>query len=74
LNYLPVRSVWENVFGFRPYSSGMMRSLSKILHGDLDGAWQMNPLGFVVLPLLAGLFILNAARWKRRARAAAPMP
>lgn len=67
LHWLPVRSVWENVFGFRPYSSGMTRALSRLLHGDLEGAWAFNPLVYVVLPLILGLIGWNAWRWYKTA-------
>ncbi|MBI2077074.1 MAG: DUF2752 domain-containing protein [Euryarchaeota archaeon] len=78
LHYLPVRSVWENVFHVKPYSSGMMRALSRILHLDVGGAWDFNPLAFVALPVMLGLIGVNARRWFRSARAAsaggAPVP
>lgn len=63
LDWLPVRSVWENVFGFRPYSSGMTRALSRLMHGDLEGAWAFNPLVFAVFTLIVGLVAWNAWRW-----------
>lgn len=62
---VPVRSVWENVFHVTPYSSGMMRALSRLLHLDVDGALGYNPLSFVVLPLMMGLALLNAVRWQK---------
>jgi hypothetical protein len=77
LQYVPVRSVWENVFHVRPYSSGMMRALSRLLHGDVPGAWAFNKLAFLALPLMAGLVAVNAVRWYRTTRlkaAPAPMP
>lgn len=69
LGLLPVRSVWENAFGFRPYSSGMTRALSRLMHGDLEGAWAFNPLVFLVAPLIVGLVAYNAWRWYGQARA-----
>lgn len=65
LDWLPVRSVWENVFGVRPYSSGLTRALSRLLHGDLDGAWAFNPLVFLVFPLIVALIAWNGWRWYR---------
>ena len=56
LNYLPVRSVYENVFNFKPYSSGITRAVSRLLHGDFSGAWDFNPLVYLVIPV--ALFIL----------------
>lgn len=72
LHYVPARSVWENVFGFKPYSSGMMRSLSRLLHGDLEGSLAFNRLGVVVLPVILALIGINAWRWGRSARAVEP--
>lgn len=69
LSLLPVRSVWENAFGFKPYSSGMMRALSRLLHGDFTGAWEYNPLAYAVLPLLLTLIAWNARRWWNESRA-----
>lgn len=63
LGQLPVRSVWESVFHVTPYSSGMMRALSRLLHMDLAGAIKFNQLSIVVLPLMVGLVILNGVRW-----------
>jgi hypothetical protein len=63
LGEVPVRSVWENVFHVRPYSSGMMRALSSLLHLDVEAAWRFNPLAFVVLPLLLFMVMLNGYRW-----------
>ncbi|HLE47899.1 MAG TPA: DUF2752 domain-containing protein [Candidatus Thermoplasmatota archaeon] len=69
LHYLPVRSVWENVFHVKPYSSGMMRALSRLLHLDVEGAWDFNPLAFVALPVMVGLIGVNAGRWWKAAKA-----
>jgi len=68
LHYMPVRSVWENVFGFRPYSSGMMRALSRLLHGDVEGAWDFNKLAFIALPLMVWLCVANGYRWFQQTR------
>lgn len=65
LGDVPVRSVWESVFHVRPYSSGMMRALSSLLHLDLAGAAKFNRLSFVVLPLIIGLVVVNCTRWYR---------
>ena len=48
LNYIPIRSIYENVLHIKPYSSGMLRSLSMIAHGNLSGAWSLNKLSFIV--------------------------
>ena len=55
LRYLPIRSVYETIFRFKPYSSGIMRGLSKLLHGDFYGAYTMNKLSYVVLAVLLAL-------------------
>ena len=62
LHYLPIRSVYENVFGFMPYSSGLTRALSSLLHGNLSGAWNYNKLVFVVLATTIILIVTNINR------------
>ena len=56
LHYLPVRSIYESLFNFKPYSSGITRAVSRLLHGDAKEAWEFNPLVFLVIPI--ALFIL----------------
>ena len=56
LYYLPVRSIYESLFNFKSYSSGITRAVSRLLHGDTEGAWEFNPLVFLVIPI--ALFIL----------------
>ena len=51
LHYLPVRSIYESLFNFKPYSSGITRAVSRLLHGDTTGAWEFNPLVFLVIPI-----------------------
>jgi hypothetical protein len=65
LGWVPVRSVWENVFHFKPYSSGMMRALSRLLHGDFQGSLAYNRLAIPVLAVILGLVAVNARRWWR---------
>jgi hypothetical protein len=62
LHYLPIRSVYENIFRFTPYSSGMTRALSSLLHGDISSAWNYNKLVFVVLATIIILIITNINR------------
>ena len=56
LHYLPIRSVYESLFNFKPYSSGITRAVSRLLHGDIIGAWEFNPLVYLIMPIT--LFIL----------------
>src|SRR3989344_3976009 len=56
LHYLPVRSLYESIFNLQPYSSGITRAVSRLLHGDIIGAWNFNPLVYLVIPI--ALFIL----------------
>ncbi len=56
LHYLPIRSLYESIFNFKPYSSGITRAVSRLLHGDVIGAWNFNPLVYLVIPII--LFIL----------------
>lgn len=62
LYLLPIRSIYENFFGFETYSSGMTRSVSKILHGDLSGAYSTNKLAFLVLVLVSLMIIQDTIR------------
>jgi hypothetical protein len=59
LKYLPIRSVYENVFHLKLYSSGMTRAMSRLFHGDIAGAWQFNKLVFVVVLTMLVLIIIN---------------
>lgn len=38
---------------------GMTRAMSKLLHGDVNGAWQLNKLVFLVLIVMVVLIIIN---------------
>jgi len=49
LYYLPIRSIYETIFHFKPYSSGITRAVSTLLHGDLKGAWNFNPLVYLII-------------------------
>lgn len=57
LSLLPVKSVYESVFNFVPFSSGVTRGVSSILHLDFSGAWKYNPLSFAVLGMVAVIMI-----------------
>lgn len=56
LNVLPVRSIWT-LFGIYPYSTGITRSVSMILHGDFQGAYKMNFLSFIVMVIVLVLLV-----------------
>ncbi len=64
LRYLPIRSIWETVFHITPYSSGMMRGLSRLLHGDMGGAMAFNRLAPITLTVMLTLIAINAYRWR----------
>ena len=59
LGILPVRSIYENFFGFKPYSSGITRAVSRLLHGDIPGAWNFNPLAFLIIPIAFYILITD---------------
>jgi len=40
---------------------GMTRAMSRLLHGDLIGAWNFNPLVFVVLGIMVWIIATNVA-------------
>ncbi len=65
LNYLPIKSVYESVFGWVPYSSGMTRGVSSILHGKIDNAWEFNPLSFLALGIVFGIIISDLIKLRR---------
>ena len=56
LGYLPIKSLYETFLHIKPYSSGMTRAVSSILHGNFSQAYNFNPLAFLVLAI--ALFIL----------------
>lgn len=59
LHYLPVRSIWKEVFHIEPYSVGLTRAMSRLFHGDLVGAWNFNKLVFPVFAVMLLLLIHN---------------
>lgn len=65
LHYLPIKSVYESVFGWVPYSSGMTRGVSSILHGKIDNAWEFNPLSFLTLGVVLGIVVSDLIKLKR---------
>ncbi len=66
LYYLPIKSVYESVFGWAPYSSGMTRGVSSILHGKVQNAWEFNPLSFLVVGAVLGIIVNDFFRLKRQ--------
>ena len=60
LHYLPVRSIWKEVFNLELYSVGLTRAMSRLFHGDLIGAWNFNKLVFPVFVVILFLLIHNA--------------
>ena len=56
LHYLPIRSIYESILNFQPYSSGITRAVSNLLHGNIRKAWEFNPLVYLIIPI--ALFIL----------------
>src|SRR3989344_8708259 len=59
LHYLPIRSIWRDVFKIEPYSVGLTRAMSRLFHGDIIGAWNFNKLVFPVALLMGWLLISN---------------
>ncbi len=59
LQYLPVRSIWKEVFNVEPYSVGLTRAMSRLFHGDFIGAWNFNKLAYPVLAVMLFLFITS---------------
>jgi hypothetical protein len=42
---------------------GMTRALSSLLHGQINSAWNFNPLVFILLPVMVALIIINLVAW-----------
>lgn len=59
LRYLPVRSIWKEVFHVEPYSVGLTRAMSRLFHGDFIGAWSFNKLVFPVFFVILSLLLFN---------------
>ncbi len=62
LHYLPIRSIWKEVFHFQPYSTGLTRAMSRLFHGDLVGAWNFNQLVFPVAFIMLLLLVTNLVK------------
>ena len=57
LEGLPSLCLIKSIFGVECPGCGMARALAYLLHGDLPGALQSNPLALMVLPLLGFLWL-----------------
>jgi len=62
LYFLPIKSIYETFLGFVPYSSGMTRGVSSVLHGNFEAAFEFNPLSFVVLGIVLILVVTDAIK------------
>jgi hypothetical protein len=47
----------QRLTGWSCPGCGTSRAFAAIIHGDVAGAWQANPVTLVVLPVLTGLWI-----------------
>jgi hypothetical protein len=71
----PEKATWmppclfHKLTGLQCPGCGTARGLHKLLHGDVLGAWRMNPLMVVAIPLLAYLIIGGHLRARRGADA-----
>jgi len=75
LKYLPIRPVFKDFLlpflfnghcptsGFLKdcsvYSTGETRGISRLLHGDITGAYNYNPLVFLVIIVMIILIVIN---------------
>jgi hypothetical protein len=50
----PSLSLWERVFGAKPYSAGLLRAISSVTHGEFIQAYEYN---FLIYPVLLFLLI-----------------
>ena len=62
LVYLPIFSVYQTFFHLTLYSSGMTRAMSRLMHGDLDGALAFNKLVLLVFLVIISLLFINLKR------------
>ena len=66
LYLIPAKSIYETVFGWIPYSSGMTRGVSSILHGEISKAWEYNPLSFAVFGVVIVIMMTDAFLVERK--------
>lgn len=59
LPLLPVRSLYA-MAGFYPYSTGMTRALSSLLHGQFGAAWDFNPLVYILVTVVVVILVKDA--------------
>jgi hypothetical protein len=64
---LPQFSICNRVLGEYCYSVGITRGVSSILHADFAGAWQYNPLSYLVLAVMAAVVLSDVLRIRRAA-------
>lgn len=62
----PLLCLWTRFFGIQCLGCGMHHATFQLVRGRFNDAWNSNPLIFVVLPLLAYLYVRHV-RWLWRA-------
>jgi hypothetical protein len=64
LGLLPVRSLFS-LAGVKWYSVGLTRAMSRLLHGDVAGAYEMNKLVFVLFVAMVSVLVVNVVKMRR---------
>ena len=65
LPLLPIRSLYA-MAGFYPYSTGMTRALSSLLHGQFGAAWDFNPLVYLLAVVVAVILVKDVCTVYRK--------
>lgn len=62
----PLLCLWTRFFGFHCLGCGMHHASFQLVRGHFHDAWNSNPLIYVVLPLLAYLYVRHVHRlWRK---------
>jgi hypothetical protein len=59
LGYLPIFSIYQTFFNMTFYSSGMTRGMSRLFHGDINGALTYNKLIIILVLVIFFLLVYN---------------
>lgn len=54
----PNLSVWQSLFGFKPYSGGLTRALCSFTRGEFVEAYRYNPLIYPVLGIMMIVWLI----------------
>jgi len=82
LGYLPTKCIFKNIIlpivfngecpetgifaGCECPACGMTRAMSRLLHGDLNGAWNFNKGVFIVFSAMLAIIIINLRKLAKK--------